>query len=65
MHDRSISLFNLLEVLVRNLFLTMSAIYEWKHVCAGISLFIYVCIIAGDPIIKRGRWMVGIPLTDL
>ena len=30
-------------------------LFERKPICAGILLFIYICIVVGDPIIKNGK----------
>jgi len=28
--------------------------FAWKRICAGLLLFVYICIAVGDPFIKRG-----------
>ena len=38
-------------------------VFEWKWFCAVFSLYVYIFIVVGDPIIKRGG--VGISFTSL
>jgi hypothetical protein len=43
------------------IFVTVDGLFEWKRICTGFSLVVYMyfCFAIGDPSIKRGR--VGIP----
>jgi hypothetical protein len=34
----------------------LCSLFEWKQICANFLSFIYICILVGDPIIKRGGW---------
>ena len=29
---------------------------EWKQICAGLLLFVYICIVDGNQIIKGKAW---------
>jgi hypothetical protein len=42
-------------------FVIVSGLFEWKHICSGFIMFVYICIDVRDPIIQRKR--VGVPLT--
>ena len=34
--------------------------FEWKQICGGFLSFVYyICIVVGDPVIKRGSLRLG------
>ena len=42
------------EYMLSFIFVIVRGLFEWKRICAGCSLFVYISIVVGDPIIKRG-----------